>query len=681
MNFLNPFVLLGLGAAVLPILIHLLSKRRAKEVAFPSINLLKLMQTDRIRMLKLKQLIILLLRILIIIFIIIAFARPALRSVIKENARTSAVIIIDGSASMLYVDNGELLFNSALRKAEEIINLIRQDDTIAVIFSGEIPKALGEESGRDKKELVKVLKDIKNSWSTSDPTQSFDMAFDLLSSSNALNKEIYYITDGAINTLPDSLNVADKNVRLYTILLGPEKRDGSVIEDISLVDKLLAPGKKVTFHVKGFVDEHEEDMNIEFFVNGERKDRTRVIKRSGNIAEADFTYTPETHGWYSVYAAVNEGYFEPGDTRRITVKVPQKVKVLITGGKPEDMYFLEKVLNSDPDESMFSIKKVLVSNIAQQDITMADVIILSDISALPEPVYQSLLNAVVEHGKGLIVFPAKDINSSLYTNGIFRDIFPVNVEGTFLFKGKNDGSYTYIDWFDFTHPILQGVSREGEFYRPEVKTFLKIIPAASINVLARFSDNSMAAGEIACGEGKAVVFSVDAFSLDSELPLTGIFVPFLIRSVQYLSGTLINSRLYETGESIMEYIGEVPQNAQVTVKPEDTPAILVDIERSDNGVSIKGMSAGLPCFYSVYVGNEERIRYSVNTPVPEIIFERAGILTSSDVYKDIRWKEIDSSEKLTEFVLNDRYGKELFGIFIMLAMVLLIVEMIVSRKV
>ena len=72
MNFLNSIVLFGLGAAVLPLLIHLVSRRRAKDVAFPSIRLLELMQSDRIRMLKVKQLIILLLRTLIIVLIILA---------------------------------------------------------------------------------------------------------------------------------------------------------------------------------------------------------------------------------------------------------------------------------------------------------------------------------------------------------------------------------------------------------------------------------------------------------------------------------------------------------------------------------------------------------------------------------------------------------------------------------
>ncbi|GAI23083.1 unnamed protein product, partial [marine sediment metagenome] len=289
---------------------------------------------------------------------------------------------------------------------------------------------------------------------------------------------------------------------------------------ISLVDKLLAPGRKLTFRVKGFVGAHENKMDIEFFVNGERKGKSGGIKHSGNIAEADFTYIPENHGWYSVYAAVNDGYFEPGEKRRITIKVPQKVKVLIAGGKPEDIYFLERALKLDQDESMFSIRKVLETDITQPDIQWADIIILSGVSDLTESLYQSLLGAVVEYGKGMIVFPGKNTGSSLYTDGIFRDIFPAVVEKRVNFEGQNDGNYSIIDWFDFTHPILRGISRDGSFYRPEVKSFLKINPSINTHVLARFNDNSMAAGEIACGKGKAVVFTVDAFSDDSELPLT-----------------------------------------------------------------------------------------------------------------------------------------------------------------
>ena len=113
MNFLNSIILLGMGAALLPLLIHLFSRRRAVDVTFPSIEFLERMKTDRMRRLRLKQLLMLLLRTFIIIMVILAFARPAIRSIFQKNARTSAVIIIDSSASMLYSASGDLLFAAA----------------------------------------------------------------------------------------------------------------------------------------------------------------------------------------------------------------------------------------------------------------------------------------------------------------------------------------------------------------------------------------------------------------------------------------------------------------------------------------------------------------------------------------------------------------------------------------
>ncbi|HDY87212.1 MAG TPA: VWA domain-containing protein [bacterium] len=680
MNFLNPIVLFGLVAAVLPLIIHILSKRRAKEVAFPSIKLLKIMQTDRIRMLKLKQLIMLILRTLIIIMVVLAFARPTLRSVSKENARTSAVIIIDGSASMMYIDNGELLFDRALRKGEEIIDLLRKNDTASIIFSGKIPTVLGRGLTGDKKHLLNVLKSCENSLAQGDPTRAFEMALNILDNSGALNKEIFYLTDGAVNTLPDSLDKIANNIRLYTVIIGPEERDGSVIEDISLVNKILVPGHKITFKVKGHLGTNEREMDIEFFVNGERKGRSKLNKRSADYLEADFSYTPETPGWYSVYAKVNEGYFEPGEKRRKTIQVPRKVKILLAGGLPGDIYFIERVLNPDPDNPMFSIKNVLQTDITRSDITMADVIILSGVTSLPVPVYRSLLSAVMENGKGLMIFPAKDINSALYNDGIFRDIIPLKVEKRVTFEGQNTENYSLINWFDFTHPILSGVSQEGNFQRPEVKSYLKMIPSVNTSILARFSDNSMAAGEIACGKGRAMVFAVNAFQ-DSDLPLTGIFVPFVIRSVQYLSSIIINSGSYDAGEVINENIGDVPQDSQVTVKPEDRPAQLVDVEFTGRSLKIKDLTAGAPGFYSIYAGDKEKMRYSVNAPVSEIVFKRYGPIVATEAYNKISWKEIDSSSDLVEFVLNDRYGKELSGLFVLCAIALLCVEMVIARKV
>ena len=97
MIFLNPTVLLGLLAAGIPILIHLLNLRKLKKIEFSTLAFLKELQKTKIRKIKLKQWILLALRVLIIIFLVLSFARPTLESVdiaaAASKAKTSSVFM------------------------------------------------------------------------------------------------------------------------------------------------------------------------------------------------------------------------------------------------------------------------------------------------------------------------------------------------------------------------------------------------------------------------------------------------------------------------------------------------------------------------------------------------------------------------------------------------------------
>ena len=102
MNFLNPFLLFGLAAAALPILIHLFTRRRPREMSFPSLEFLTEVHHSEIRRLKLKQWLLLLLRTLAVMMVVLAMARPALRGSLgpHRNASTTVVALVDVSGSM-----------------------------------------------------------------------------------------------------------------------------------------------------------------------------------------------------------------------------------------------------------------------------------------------------------------------------------------------------------------------------------------------------------------------------------------------------------------------------------------------------------------------------------------------------------------------------------------------------
>lgn len=675
MNFLNPLVLTALAAALLPIIIHFMSKKKPKTIPFPSVIFLKTMQSDRLNLLRFKQLLMLLLRTLIILFLVLAFARPALRSFLNKDSAISAVTVIDNTASMMYVENGELLFDKSLRKASEITSSLRNIDMGGVVIGTKEPYTLGQGLTADKNYLIRQLKNVHKNYGENNPSAAIGVAVDILKSSRTPNKEIYYITDEASNSIPDSLITLGENTRLYIVTLGPEKRGESVIEDISLGNKILTPGREAIFKVKGIIGSSENETEIEFFVNGERKGLKKVTGKPLDNVAADFVYVPENYGWMSVYAKTGDGYFEPGEIRRMSLKIPGLIRALIIGGEDKDYYFLEKALDFARSDSLLTMTAVTEKTVSRENLSNADIIILSGVKDLPEPVYRELVSEVIEKGKGVIIFPDSEFRTQFYAGKIYRDIFPLlsaNIVNT------PDG--VSVNRFDFTHSALKGISDTGNFSKPVAKSYLRMAPVENPQSLAFFNDGSTALWEAECGRGKVAVFAFDASLEMSDFPLTGVFVPVVMQLVRFLSNSEFSGGLYLTGDTILENI-TIGQKSKVAIKPEDGPAYLVNPFFLGNKVIISGIRAGKPGFFSIVADGKELSRYSVNSPLSEALYVRANVERLKKAFSNQRWKILDGSSDILDAVNKDRFGRELSGLFLMIALGLMFVEMAVSKRV
>src|SRR5437762_13324420 len=105
MTFIAPIFLSFLALASVPIIIHLLNRRRFQLIEWAPMKYLKLtIKTNRRRM-RIEQLLLLLVRTLVIMILFIALARPALSKNrlagwLASRSRTSRVIVIDDSMSM-----------------------------------------------------------------------------------------------------------------------------------------------------------------------------------------------------------------------------------------------------------------------------------------------------------------------------------------------------------------------------------------------------------------------------------------------------------------------------------------------------------------------------------------------------------------------------------------------------
>ena len=124
--FLHPLLLWALPLAAVPVIIHILNRRRFKKVPWAAMEfLLKAMKRNRKR-LRLEQWLVLLLRVLAVLLLIALVSRPQLGGGALLGARTHHVVILDDSASMTQRSGSSDLFEKAQDKVRQLAEDLAQ---------------------------------------------------------------------------------------------------------------------------------------------------------------------------------------------------------------------------------------------------------------------------------------------------------------------------------------------------------------------------------------------------------------------------------------------------------------------------------------------------------------------------------------------------------------------------
>ncbi len=117
--FGTPLMLWGLAGASLPIIIHLLNRRKFREEPWAAMRFLMAAIRKNQKRVKVEQWLLLAIRTLIILFVVLAMAKPFLESMgaldLLAGQRRHWVLVVDGSMSMDYRDGETTRFDRAGR--------------------------------------------------------------------------------------------------------------------------------------------------------------------------------------------------------------------------------------------------------------------------------------------------------------------------------------------------------------------------------------------------------------------------------------------------------------------------------------------------------------------------------------------------------------------------------------
>ncbi|HEX7998261.1 MAG TPA: BatA domain-containing protein [Pyrinomonadaceae bacterium] len=195
MSFLSPFALAGLILLSLPVLIHLLAKRRARPVDFPSLRYLRETPSFRLRPRRIRQPLLLALRVLALSLLIFGIARPLVN--LRPPSSRVRLILIDASLSMRATGRTA----AAKEAARSLINRLARDEQAAVVSCSSDANVLANITD-NRQELLEAVERYQPGSGAIDFNKGFAQAAALLERQASGAAEIDLISDFQQSNLP-----------------------------------------------------------------------------------------------------------------------------------------------------------------------------------------------------------------------------------------------------------------------------------------------------------------------------------------------------------------------------------------------------------------------------------------------------------------------------------------------
>jgi hypothetical protein len=245
-EFHLPWLLLGLVAILLPVLIHLLNRRRFDIVEWGAMRFLKISQKTR-RKIFIEDILLLILRMLLVAVLVVGLAGPFLtRTVTVPGSRPvrDLVFVVDGSASMgcLTADGKQTAQQVAIAWANGLLDDLQPGDSVGLIDAREQPIVLLAPTV-DHGRVRKALADLPAPDGGCDAPAAITAARQLLKDSTRGPRDILVLTDGQRS------GYADRNAKIRWELLASQERAAARRDDhraSPVVNLVLVDPKRAT---------------------------------------------------------------------------------------------------------------------------------------------------------------------------------------------------------------------------------------------------------------------------------------------------------------------------------------------------------------------------------------------------------------------------------------------------
>jgi Aerotolerance regulator N-terminal/von Willebrand factor type A domain len=696
MIFLNPAVLLGLIAASIPVLIHLLNLKKLKRIDFSTLTFLKELQKNKIRKIKIKQLLLLALRVMIILFLVMTFARPTLQGIsiggVTSAAKTTAVFILDNTFSMSVVDNNGSYLNQAKQTIKELTNQLQEGDEAALILTSNLSgEKINNDDLKPTSDLANFIKQVDAadiSCNSSYLNNAVVKAAKILSQSQNFNKEIYILSDfqkGKIyeqSSLSDLGEILNDKVKIYSFNYSGKEVFNIGIDNLKVNTQIFEKDKPVDFCVTitNYSDKPAKNNVVSLFLNNERSAQQSVNLEPGETKILTMESIVKSTGYINVFAEIEDDDIMQDNKRFTSLYIPDEISVGIFTGENQDVKYINLALTASDEDKSLKVNLKNIDQISSFDLNQFDVVMIIGLDKLSD--FQRI-KSYLNNGGGLFLMPGS--RTSLED---FKKIDSVlslpKPDGTVgkISSAENSVGFENIS---FNHPVFQNIfsKEKNRIESPDIYYHFKISTGGKGTNIISLVDGSSFLSEYKLGKGKIFLMNIAPVLSWSNFPLKGIFVPLINKSVFYLASKDKIENEHLTGSSINIDISD--QNLpQIKIERPDKSEEFIDMKGQSNQEFISYNKANLAGNYQVFSGNKVINDFAVNVDATESVIEYISDDEFKDYLNKIDFKgnyiKVDKNDDPAKIVLQSRFGSELWKYFLLIALILALIEMMVARN-
>src|SRR5215831_4292224 len=613
MSFLNPYLLFGSLALAIPVLIHLVRREKSEIIPFSSLMFLLKVPKRSIRQQKIKNLLLMALRLLILALLVGAFARPYMTQPTKPaanaNSNRGTVLLLDTSYSMRYGNN----FDRLKAEARKRIDAMRSGDRLAIVTFNENASLMSRPTS-DKNALKAAVDTLEPSFEGTRFYEAFALADRVLADFGGDQKQLVVISDFQRNGWNRSSreSVIGTNVKVETVNLAVKDWTNVGIDSVLLDQTSFTRtyNGRLVARIHNYNKDKAVDVPVSVSLNDKEVGRKTVTISANSTVVAEFTGFDLPLGFLKGRVRIeSDDPLKVDNDFLFVIERREKLKVVVVdAAKPKQSLYLRQAYTSTA-ELPYEVTVITASAVTPEDIGKHEVVIINDVSRLPDKV-PAKMDELRKTGQGQLIILGENADVGWW-NSYAK--LPVKATQWILVSKDRGRPSVALTTYDQNHTIFKPFKTSTRVALNSVQFFayMNVEAKPGAAVLAKYEDGSPVIVESAADDHGLIVFNSTLDSRWNDLPLKPSFLPLFHEIVRYLSRYNESRGWYSLGEGVA-ITGGLESVAAAVIDPKNERQPLGNLTAGQT----KFYTPTMPGFHEIRVGPDTRM-IAVNPPAAE----------------------------------------------------------------